>query len=631
MKECIACAEEIKENAKLCRHCGTRQDDKSYVFLEAPKSAQDCWNSISAFEKVMHNQSARELFAARSTSLEILAQAAKDHDYLVRQEVAKNPSTTPELLTLLARDEEDYVRRSVAMNPSTRSDLLALLAKDEFEDVRAGVAINPSVTPELLALLAKDEEVYVRRSVAENSKATPDLLKSLAKDEYDDVQQSVAENPSSPPAALKLIAQHNRRSSFDAVRNANATVDVLIQALKGFQPKAFSGKAGGALEKSVIENYESVQECLDSVSLLEKLGQSRYARLLYAQRSASREILNRLAHEEDEVIRSCVAGNPNSGPELLQMLSRDGDDFVRMGVAKNPSTTPELLTLLARDEKSLVRDSVAGNVSAHPALLTLMAKDDGDVRKLIANNPSSSQDLLAILAKDDEALVRVYVSQNPSTSLNSLRLLARDNNPFVRKSVAENFCATLEVLLEVMKGFELKASVQHAIEGNPISKNVLADPSGLSSTIRDLVAQRDEWIEKYQIDFGMQGSKGLNTDFESMTQKDHKKMEGLAAQGLVWTHHATCDGEFFTSGYHIFEGTGCGCWLTFSFLIAELPEFDQEERIDAVKYIPCPACNPDGEGEGDPDCLGPTSLPKTEYGVEVPDGCEDGNIQVFLT
>ena len=33
-KECIACAEDIKQNAKLCKHCGTSQDDSKFM---APK------------------------------------------------------------------------------------------------------------------------------------------------------------------------------------------------------------------------------------------------------------------------------------------------------------------------------------------------------------------------------------------------------------------------------------------------------------------------------------------------------------------------------------------------------------------------------------------------------------------
>lgn len=31
-KECVACAEDIKQNAKLCKHCGTSQDDPKFAF-----------------------------------------------------------------------------------------------------------------------------------------------------------------------------------------------------------------------------------------------------------------------------------------------------------------------------------------------------------------------------------------------------------------------------------------------------------------------------------------------------------------------------------------------------------------------------------------------------------------------
>ena len=38
-KNCVACAEEILENAALCKHCGTRQDDSSFAVQTATPSA----------------------------------------------------------------------------------------------------------------------------------------------------------------------------------------------------------------------------------------------------------------------------------------------------------------------------------------------------------------------------------------------------------------------------------------------------------------------------------------------------------------------------------------------------------------------------------------------------------------
>ena len=148
-------------------------------------------------------------------------------------------------------------------------------------------------------------------------------------------------------------------------------------------------------------------------------------------------------------------------------------------------------------------------------------------------------------------------------------------------------------------------------------------------TLEALVGERDGWIEEYGIDWDGSKNKGLKTVLEDMTQADHARIKKLAEEGLVWTNHSTCDGDFFTAGYHIFEGTGCGCWVTYSFYIAEVPEFSEDERYHATAYIPCPICNADGEGEGEEGCEGP-ELPETEYGVDLADGCEEGQIQVYL-
>jgi hypothetical protein len=144
-------------------------------------------------------------------------------------------------------------------------------------------------------------------------------------------------------------------------------------------------------------------------------------------------------------------------------------------------------------------------------------------------------------------------------------------------------------------------------------------------TIEELVEERDAWIKEYGIDWG--NKKGNVITRDEMSQSDRARLEELTKKNLVWTNHSTCEDEQFTPGYHDFEGS-C-CWSTYCYYIAEKPWEDEDERILATAYMPCPVCNADGEGEGEEDCEGP-ELPETEYGVDLSDGCEEGYIQVYL-
>ena len=104
------------------------------------------------------------------------------------------------------RNESVCVRSSAAGNPNTSGAVLAELAKDSDWIVRSSAAGNPNTSGAVLAELAKDSDCIVRRSAAGNPNTSGAVLAELAKDSDWSVRRSAAGNPNADePIKYKFI------------------------------------------------------------------------------------------------------------------------------------------------------------------------------------------------------------------------------------------------------------------------------------------------------------------------------------------------------------------------------------------------------------------------------------------
>ena len=227
-------------------------------------------------------------------------------------------------------------------------------------------------------------------------------------------------------------------------------------------------------------------------------------------------ILEILAKDSNEDVRSSVAQNPNTPTSVLELLAKDGfsdvrlrvaenpktptsvlehlglsellwvplahrrchnegqdlawakdaDRHVRSEVAKNPNTPTSVLELLAKDEDSSVRCEVAENPKTPTPVLELLAKDeDSDVQSSVAQNPNTPISVLELLAKDEDEDVRRDVAENPKTPTSVLELLAKDEDEYVRSNVANNLNTPIPILEILAK--DSNEDVRSSVAKNP--------------------------------------------------------------------------------------------------------------------------------------------------------------------
>ena len=252
-------------------------------------------------------------------------------------------------------------------------------------------------------------------------------------------------------------------------------------------------------------------------------------------------ILEILAKDSNEDVRSSVAQNPNTPTPVLELLAKDGfsdvrlrvaenpktptsvlehlglsellwvplahrrchnegqdlawdmgtfraakdaDRHVRSAVAKNPNTPTSVLEHLAKDEDRHVRSEVAKNPNTPTSVLELLAKDeDSSVRCEVAENPKTPTPVLEHLAKDEDSDVQSSVAQNPNTPISVLELLAKDESSSVRCEVAENPKSPTSVLELLAKD-----------EDEYVRSNVAENPNTPTSVLKLLAKDEDERV-----------------------------------------------------------------------------------------------------------------------------------------
>jgi hypothetical protein len=159
------------------------------------------------------------------------------------------------------------------------------------------------------------------------------------------------------------------------------------------------------------------------------------------------EILERLASDSNETVRTAVADNPNTPKESLERLAKDGDEFVRRSVASNPNTPKEVLRSFAKDGEVMVIAAMAENPNVPPDLLDSFASNPSEtVRGAIAANFLAPPEILEIFLDDKSDYVRAQLARNPNISANAVEKLISDPHEWVRVALIARENLSIDVL-----------------------------------------------------------------------------------------------------------------------------------------------------------------------------------------
>jgi hypothetical protein len=390
----------------------------------------------------------RAVVQHRRAEMNALRSLAADSDKDVRLAVARHPACPADVLASLAGAPEEKIRQAVAEHRQTPAESVARLATDPSEWVRRNVAKRYDLTEELRLVLVCDPEISVRHGIMFNPRSPREVwdeMRHIGRDP-EAARQVLARWPLRPMKP-KPVKERPERFRFPLPRRRFLERDGMRSALELHPIALDRSTTPDDLDRLAEENDRWVLEAVGGnpntrpETLKRLLRHPARTWHLYFQILGNPNVpldtLESFVTHQNVEARQYVAWSKSASPEILLRLASDQDEKVRNAVAYHKKAPAEALALLAGDSSGKIRISVLGNPATPWSVIEgLLPQTEGnlELRKALARNPALPPEWRAQLARDPEIGVRLALAENERLSVEDYVVLSKDPEATVRNA-----------------------------------------------------------------------------------------------------------------------------------------------------------------------------------------------------
>lgn len=320
-----------------------------------------------------------------------------------------NPATPRPALNTLAKRDPDTAAHHVNAEPQPLGHVDDLIAAS-LKGIKAFPqptepllqALRPLLPAATAQALAQAEAPEARLYAATNEHLEPDTLRELTQSPNFEVVYGALRNPSTPPDALEEALESDHIGKLMATSvNPNLPREALAALLGHHEPTI----AAAALKNPQLTADELRAATTDDAPLAHLVSIGENPR-------APQDLLERLATNDNPVVRAAVARNPNTPAPLRATLAEDPAYLPRAAAELNPTAASINLT-----NADNVIDAITALQQAAPVLAATL-------HHLPIMDPVQTSRIARHLTTSHDPAARLCLAANPATPRTVLKHLA---------------------------------------------------------------------------------------------------------------------------------------------------------------------------------------------------------------